>query len=86
MAKNTILPGTGENYAADEARDLDDNLVKFQKVKIVQGSDGVVHDIDSSKPFSTKDEKLEELIVQMKIMNKYLQVLTNAYFDEDSVT
>jgi len=51
MADNTILPGTGEVYAADDI-----SSVKYQRVKLIHGADGVNDgDASTANPFPVAD-------------------------------
>lgn len=56
MADNTVLPGTGDVIAADEIAG-----VKYQRVKLTHGVDGVAVDASATDPIPVVDQTAEAL-------------------------
>lgn len=61
MADNTVLPGTGETYAAD---DIDG--VKYQRVKIALGEPGTAIDSSTSTPLPVSEITLAALLDEVR--------------------
>ena len=80
MAKDTILPGTGETYRADEIKDKDDtNPVKYQIVKFAIGPDGTVVPLSHLDPMPIFAIGLEEILHELRIMNIHLSAITDLH-------
>lgn len=70
MSDNTVLPGTGETYAADDV-----DGAKHQRVKISVGADGSATDATADDAFPVKTDLLDavnELVKQQKKTNLLL--------------
>ena len=80
MGKDTILPGTGETYRADEIKDKNDtNPVKYQIVKLAIGPDGTVFPLSHQDPMPTFNAELHEIIHELRIMNIHLSFITDLH-------
>ncbi len=80
MVDNTVLPGTGETYAADDIEG-----VKFQRVKLVSGIPGKAVDTSSKTPLPITDLDstglLKEILIELKEMNFQLMLITETSMD-----
>lgn len=75
MADNDILPATGTNVATDDI-----GGVKFQRMKVVHGNDGVNDgDVSLTNPLPTRGQRSEDLIVMLSRIVKLLE--SNAVVD-----
>lgn len=70
MADNTVLPGTGEIYAAD---DIDG--VKFQRVKMVTGGPGEAVEISGATPVQVEEATTAEILIELKKIRTYLEII-----------
>ena len=91
---NTVLPGTGETYGADAiVEDIDgvDTTVKYQRVKLIQGREGIndgdVADGINPLPVVDKsaDELLKAILLELRAMHLHLEEITNAGFSTTDV-
>ena len=73
MTRNTILPGTGESYAAENITEANeagtDVEIKYQKVKLAFGVDGLVEVVSPFSPLPVADDMLRELVEKLVIQN-----------------
>ena len=72
MADNTILPGTGETYAADDIEG-----VKFQRVKPTTGSGGDARDVSHVDPMPVSEASMIEVLTELREIRRLLIMMNN---------
>ena len=89
MAENVQFqseaPATPPDTAVIAADDIDG--VKYQRMKLVTGSDGqLLGDVSTHYPLPVRDYISQEILFELRRMNSYLSLIVGHELDDDDVT